>query len=501
MKRKFKKFVAYLLALAIIMPLWLVSGFLNAKPAMAATSVTGGGTVSDAIVNGTGLDFSLKPIVVISQNDGDINTVDDIKISISDATAVQLQFNSGGGIITTATGSVVVGLPSETVSLIDIPITTSSISGDVIVIEGIKIKSISTGVADAYLGNAQLQISLDSGATVFGLGDIINVDAQIPTIESVETEDLNTNGQLDAVKVTFSENIDDSTVSATDFVVGSYSNLAFASTTNGDFADNNYIYLTFDESGTVDTFATPDLSYSSTLTDLAGNLLLPVTITSINNTALAAPANLSATVGDGEVSLLWDAVFGADYYNVYYQKFSDSAYTGPIATTRTLAEITQLENGTLYRFIVRAVKIVGTNAIESTNAWLETTPVAKIVATSAFTATSTSASITIAPETAQAAETTVEPQQTVIEEQPADDGQIKGEESTTEEESSEKINWTPWVILFVLILLAGAATGGYFYWFAGDEEVQTIVKSKPKIDKKPTSESGKDKSSKKPRRW
>ncbi|MDO8471896.1 MAG: hypothetical protein Q7S64_01925 [bacterium] len=45
----------------------------------------------------------------------------------------------------------------------------------------------------------------------------------------------------------------------------------------------------------------------------------------------------------------------------------------------------------------------------------------------------------------------------------------------------EKSSATPWVILAILIILAGIATGGYFYWFAGPEEVTTTVK--PEGDK------------------
>lgn len=48
-----------------------------------------------------------------------------------------------------------------------------------------------------------------------------------------------------------------------------------------------------------------------------------------------------------------------------------------------------------------------------------------------------------------------------------DQGEIKGEQDKGEK---EPVNWTPWIILFILILLAGAATGGYFYWFAKDED-------------------------------
>src|SRR5690606_34981665 len=97
-------------------------------------------------------------------------------------------------------------------------------------------------------------------------------------------------------------------------------------------ADNDYIYLTFDELATVDTFTTPEVQYGSTLTDLAGNLMDTVDVQSVNKIAPNAPANLTAVATNSEVSLLWDAVGGAEYYNIYYQKTTASSYTGPIAT-------------------------------------------------------------------------------------------------------------------------------------------------------------------------
>lgn len=78
-----------------------------------------------------------------------------------------------------------------------------------------------------------------------------------------------------------------------------------------------------------------------------------------------------------------------------------------------------------------------------------------------------------------------------------DQGIIKGEDT---QEDSEDINWTPWIILFILIILAGAATGGYFYWFAGEEEEKEKTKPAPKKAK--VSVKQKEKSSKKKyRRW
>lgn len=78
---------------------------------------------------------------------------------------------------------------------------------------------------------------------------------------------------------------------------------------------------------------------------------------------------------------------------------------------------------------------------------------------------------------------------------------------TDKNSTDESTNWTPWIILFVLILLAGAATGGYFYWFAGKEEA-TVKVTKPAkkiVEEMKLPEVKKiqksNKSSKKSKRW
>ncbi len=85
---------------------------------------------------------------------------------------------------------------------------------------------------------------------------------------------------------------------------------------------------------------------------------------------------------------------------------------------------------------------------------------------------------------------------------PVEQGQIKGAENTNNQET-EKINWTPWIILFILIILAGAATGGYFYWFGHDDEEEEIVSKEVIVkSKKSSKSSGKPKvAPKKSKRW
>jgi hypothetical protein len=78
----------------------------------------------------------------------------------------------------------------------------------------------------------------------------------------------------------------------------------------------------------------------------------------------------------------------------------------------------------------------------------------------------------VTPAKAQVAEPTkVETEST------GDTGIVKGTDTNTAEDTN---NWTPWIILFILIVLAGAATGGYFYWFSDKPEAEVKVKTKVK---------------------
>lgn len=91
---------------------------------------------------------------------------------------------------------------------------------------------------------------------------------------------------------------------------------------------------------------------------------------------------------------------------------------------------------------------------------------------------------TVVAEPAPVPEATIEAPKAVAAEKSVptetdDEGIIKGDEES-DTESSTKINWTPWIVLFCLIILAGAATGGYFYWFNGEEEVNAVVRESKK---------------------
>jgi len=77
-----------------------------------------------------------------------------------------------------------------------------------------------------------------------------------------------------------------------------------------------------------------------------------------------APANLSATAGDGQVALAWSTVAGATGYNVKSSLTAGGAYT-MVATNLSVPALTNtgLVNGTVYYYVVSTLNAGG----ESTN--------------------------------------------------------------------------------------------------------------------------------------
>jgi hypothetical protein len=76
------------------------------------------------------------------------------------------------------------------------------------------------------------------------------------------------------------------------------------------------------------------------------------------------PQNLVSIGGDRQVTLNWDTVTGATYYNVYMSTVSNQFSNDPIADTITNAtyNIQNLTNGTTYYFVVKAGSMGGLSA-------------------------------------------------------------------------------------------------------------------------------------------
>lgn len=79
---------------------------------------------------------------------------------------------------------------------------------------------------------------------------------------------------------------------------------------------------------------------------------------------LAAPAGVTAAAGDGQVTLSWSGVSGADTYDVYKGISSgayDSTPIGTVSGTTYSFTVTGLKNGTTYYFAVRASNARGSS--------------------------------------------------------------------------------------------------------------------------------------------
>jgi|GEM_PF-1374819 len=191
MKRLFYKILTFL----TLTGLALSTALLTApQSAFAATSVSGGTT--NATINGLGGSYELTPLTVVSQVNGDIETTDDVVISISDVAvpSADVHFNSTiTPVVTTSGASLVVGAPTITADLIAIPVTADSMASDSITLAGINIGAGATGVATGFAGLANLHVKTD-GIDESSVNSF-TVDAQKPVIKTL-TSDANAEGSL-----------------------------------------------------------------------------------------------------------------------------------------------------------------------------------------------------------------------------------------------------------------------------------------------------------------
>lgn len=173
-----------------------------------------------------------------------------------------------------------------------------------------------TDTVQVTLGTNIKDAAGNAANTVPAAVTVDSADIDPPGVNTRETQDLDVNGQIDAIKFTMDENIDDSTIAIGDFATGHAND--FDATFTGAFGGLNWVngvstaggvdddtfYLKLVESGTPDTDAIPTTTYTQgTLADTSTNLLAsdgaPVA-----STDAAAPAAVAAVYkddGDGQV--------------------------------------------------------------------------------------------------------------------------------------------------------------------------------------------------------
>ncbi|MFC1957812.1 SwmB domain-containing protein, partial [Chloroflexota bacterium] len=194
----------------------------------------------------------------------------------------------------------------------DSPVVQIAISGANTLAATDMTKSSTTVYTYAYTvgaGDGTATVALSTGTDEVGTpitsaptsGATFTVDNTAPTITARDTADLDGDGYIDAIHITFDENIDDTNVLATDFAIAGASGLAFSSTTNSDTADDADIYITFTD-GTLLSDAVQNVTYTQgTLADLAGNLLASSGPTASSDKA--GPVILTAVASDEPNSL------------------------------------------------------------------------------------------------------------------------------------------------------------------------------------------------------
>lgn len=193
----------------------------------------------------------------------------------------------------------------------------------------------------------------------------------------------------------------------------------------------------------------------------------------IDITSPAAPQISSSTVSGKTINLRWSTVTDAAYYYVYSASKANGFITkdnpgiksGKIYDTKYALNVGNYGN---YYVVVTAVDKYGNESALPTDISKELL-VTVTVPVAAAPAPVETTPVTVGPTKVEAAA----PAENKVETPSDENGQIKGDENTSD--SEEKTNWTPWIVLFVLIILAGAATGGYFYWFNGEEEVKAVA--------------------------
>lgn len=271
--------------------------------------------------------------------------------------------------------------------------------------------------------------------------------------------------------------------------------------------DNLDTGLSADVAGVVDTNTLGDYTLTYSATDAAGNTSAPV-VRTVHVVAKIVPAVKFTTTVDGKtVKIAWDKVAGATEYHVYIKNKASGAITASdsfvtVDQDTVLYQNNVAEYGQYYVLVIAkdAFGDLGTIPAAANQVVVDVTAPVVIIAPVVETPAPV---VSVGPSKAQATAPAVTT--------PSADaaGKIKGDETATTDDEGN-VNWTPWIVLFVLIILAGAATGGYFYWFGNEEETKEAPKTTkpaPKQEAKIVKEEvkttvrNKNESAKKTKRW
>ncbi|MCX6737022.1 MAG: Ig-like domain-containing protein, partial [Candidatus Parcubacteria bacterium] len=182
-----------------------------------------------------------------------------------------------------------------------------------------------TGIPDG--DDYCLLVRSASASEPWAVTNLFEIDNTEPTISLRETQDLDANGKIDAIKVTLNEEILDSTITIANFATshaelidtdytGTIGGIDFTNGIATVTANDAVFYLKLNEHAASDTETLPTITYTKgTLTDLADNFL--ATTGAIASTDKAAPAVVitdsdANTVNIAEATVTFTFTFSED---------------------------------------------------------------------------------------------------------------------------------------------------------------------------------------------
>lgn len=228
-----------------------------------------------------------------------------------------------------------------------------------------------------------------------------------------------------------------------------------------------------------------DATINFQATDAMGN---PSNIASVSiyvdNSAPAAPANFTATPGNGNVVLNWDNVADATSYQVRYRAVTagnNADYTYiTLAGSINSADIKGLTNGTTYEFGVQALDRSGNASVYSVNNATPSQPVITVASTSVTSTPVTNHQFSDLS-SQSTTQSTVTNSNKDLNQASDSNGKIKGKETSKDNSTSRS------VITFIILLLALAAgIGGYYLyeWWLAKQDSKGVVADRKFVDKR-----------------
>ncbi len=191
----------------------------------------------------------------------------------------------------------------------------------------------------------------------------IGTDTAAPTVTSTSPSNNATNIPVTtSLTATFSEKMVVSSVNISTIIVKKGTTQVSGSVTY----DSNTKRAIFIPPGNLTYSTTYTVTITAGVEDMAGNNMQAdhtwsFTTEDPPSTVPSAPTGVSATAGNNQVNITWDAVTGAIEYNIYWSTEAGVTKTTGIKITNVTSSYihTGRSNGTTYYYVVTAVNVYG----------------------------------------------------------------------------------------------------------------------------------------------